>query len=65
MWRRGGAARLWHGRNEHVGALLKAALKEAERAGPPVLELNMLAMVALANRLLARLGPVDLRKCVG
>jgi hypothetical protein len=61
MLRRGGAARLWHGRNEHVGALLK----EAVRAGPPVLELNMLAMVALADRLLARLGPVDLRKCVG
>ena len=49
MWRRGGAARLWPGRNEHVGALLQAALKEAERAGPPVLELNVLAMVTLAE----------------
>jgi hypothetical protein len=63
MWRRGGAARLGHGRNEHVGAP-QAALKEAERAGPPVLGLNVLAMVALAGRL-ARLGPVDLRKYVG
>jgi LuxR family maltose regulon positive regulatory protein len=44
----------WHGRNEGVGALLRAALKEAGRSGPPVLELNVLAMIALVDSLVSR-----------
>jgi LuxR family maltose regulon positive regulatory protein len=48
------STRFWHGRNEDVGALLQAALKEAERDGPPVLELNVLAMIALVDSLLSR-----------
>src|SRR6266699_2137697 len=44
----------WHGRNEDVGTLLQAALKEAECEGPPVLELNVLAMIALVDSLLPR-----------
>jgi LuxR family maltose regulon positive regulatory protein len=44
----------WHGRNQEVGALLQAALKEAECAGPPVLELDVLAMIALVDSLLSR-----------
>ena len=44
----------WHGKNADVGALLQAALKEAERDGPPVLELNVLAMIALVDSLLSR-----------
>jgi LuxR family maltose regulon positive regulatory protein len=48
------STQFWHGRNEHVGALLRVALKEAERDGPPVLELNVLAMIALIDSLLSR-----------
>jgi LuxR family transcriptional regulator, maltose regulon positive regulatory protein len=48
------ATRFWHGRIEDAGALLRAALKEAERDGPPVLELNVLAMIALTDSLLSR-----------
>jgi LuxR family maltose regulon positive regulatory protein len=48
------ATQFWHGRNEDVGALLQAALREAERDGPPVLELNVLAMIALTDSLLSR-----------
>jgi LuxR family maltose regulon positive regulatory protein len=44
----------WQGRVEDVGALLQAALKVAEREGPPVLELNVLAMIALVDSLLSR-----------
>src|SRR5437764_9441310 len=47
-------AQFWHGKNEDVGALLQAALREAERDGPPVLELNVLAMIALVDSLLSR-----------
>jgi LuxR family maltose regulon positive regulatory protein len=48
------ATQFWHGRNEGVGALLQAALKEAECDGPLVLELNVLAMIALTDSLLSR-----------
>jgi LuxR family maltose regulon positive regulatory protein len=48
------STQLWHGRTEDVGALLQAALKEAEYGGPPVLELNVLAMIALVDSLLSR-----------
>jgi len=44
----------WHGKNADIGALLQEALKEAERDGPPVLELNVLAMIALVDSLLSR-----------
>ncbi len=44
----------WHGRNEDVRPLLQAALKEAERDGPPVLVLKVLAMIALVDSLLSR-----------
>ena len=42
------------GRNEDVGALLQTALKEAEADGPPVIKLNVLAMIALVDSLLSR-----------
>jgi LuxR family transcriptional regulator, maltose regulon positive regulatory protein len=48
------SARFWQGRSDDVGALLQAALKEAECDGPPVLELNVLAMIALTDSLLSR-----------
>jgi len=48
------SARFWQGRNDDVGALLQTALREAERDGPPVLELNVLAMIALTDSLLSR-----------
>ena len=48
------STRFWHGRNEEVGALLETALKEAERDGPPAVELNVLAMIALVDSLLSR-----------
>jgi LuxR family transcriptional regulator, maltose regulon positive regulatory protein len=49
-----GSIHFWQGRVEDVGALLQAALKVAEREGPPVLELNVLAMIALVESLLSR-----------
>jgi LuxR family transcriptional regulator, maltose regulon positive regulatory protein len=48
------STQFWQGRNEDVGALLQTALKEAEAGGPPVLELNVLAMIALVDSLLSR-----------
>jgi LuxR family maltose regulon positive regulatory protein len=48
------SAQFWHGKTEDVVALLQAALQEARRAGPPVLELNVLAMIALVDSLLSR-----------
>lgn len=48
------STQFWHGRNADVGPLLLAALREAERDGPAVLELNVLAMIALVDSLLSR-----------
>jgi LuxR family transcriptional regulator, maltose regulon positive regulatory protein len=40
------SSHLWHGRHGDVGALLRKALAQAEREGPPGLELEVLAMIA-------------------
>lgn len=40
------SSHLWHGRHGDVGALLRQALAQAEREGPPGLELEVLAMIA-------------------
>jgi LuxR family transcriptional regulator, maltose regulon positive regulatory protein len=40
------SSHLWHGRHGDVGALLREALAQAEREGPPGLELEVLAMIA-------------------
>ncbi|HEX6525813.1 MAG TPA: LuxR C-terminal-related transcriptional regulator [Streptosporangiaceae bacterium] len=48
------SAKFWRGSTEDVGALLQAALNEAERDRLPVLELNVLAMIALVESLLSR-----------
>ncbi len=51
--------RFWHGRIEDAGALLQAALTEAERDGPPVLRLHVLAMIELIDSLLSRPHDAD------
>ena len=43
---------LWHGRHEDVGSLLDEALAEAEREGPPGIELEVLGMMAFVEQLL-------------
>jgi LuxR family maltose regulon positive regulatory protein len=48
------STQFWQGSTEDVGVLLQAALNEAERDGLPVLELNVLAMIALVESLLSR-----------
>ena len=48
------STQFWQGRNEDVGTLLQTALKAAEADGPPVLELTVLAMIALVDSLLSR-----------
>jgi LuxR family transcriptional regulator, maltose regulon positive regulatory protein len=44
----------WHGRYDEADVLLKAALAEAERMGPPVVRLEVLATSALVDSLRAR-----------
>lgn len=48
------SSHFWHGKNEDVDALLRTALTEAERTGPAVVELDVLAMTALVDSLLSR-----------
>ncbi len=40
---------LWHGRHEDIGALLDDALAQAEREGPPGIELEVLGMMAFVD----------------
>jgi LuxR family transcriptional regulator, maltose regulon positive regulatory protein len=44
----------WHGRGNDADVLLKAALTEAERIGPPVTQLEVLATSALVDSLRSR-----------
>jgi LuxR family transcriptional regulator, maltose regulon positive regulatory protein len=44
----------WHGRTADADALLSAALAEAERSGPPVVTLRVLAMIALVDSFRSR-----------
>jgi LuxR family maltose regulon positive regulatory protein len=46
--------RFWHGQAKQASALLHEALAEAERTGPPVIELDVLAMITLVARFQAR-----------
>jgi LuxR family maltose regulon positive regulatory protein len=48
------SALFWHGRTEDADALLATALAEAERSGPPVLTLEVLAMTAFVDSLRSR-----------
>lgn len=48
------SSQFWHGRNDDADALLHAALAEAERTGPPVIELEVLAATALVDSLRSR-----------
>jgi len=43
------SALFWHGRTDDADALLAAALAEAERSGPPVVTLEVLAMTAFVD----------------
>jgi LuxR family transcriptional regulator, maltose regulon positive regulatory protein len=54
------SAHVWHGRYDDVGALLDVALAGARREGLPSLELEVLAMMALANSLWSRMGRAEL-----
>jgi LuxR family maltose regulon positive regulatory protein len=54
------SAHIWHGRYDDVGALLDIALAGARRDGLPSLELEVLAMMALANSLWSRMGRAEL-----
>jgi LuxR family transcriptional regulator, maltose regulon positive regulatory protein len=47
-------SKFWHGRNDDADTLLHAALAEAERTGPPVIELEVLAATALVGSLRSR-----------
>jgi LuxR family maltose regulon positive regulatory protein len=53
------SAHLWHGTHEDVGALLDAALAEARRAGQDDLELEALAVTALADAFWSRTNRAD------
>jgi LuxR family transcriptional regulator, maltose regulon positive regulatory protein len=44
----------WHGRNNDADVLLRTALTEAERIGPPVTQLEVLATSALVDSLRSR-----------
>jgi LuxR family transcriptional regulator, maltose regulon positive regulatory protein len=48
------STRFWRGRTDQADALLSAALAEAERSGPPVVTLEVLAMTALVDSLRSR-----------
>jgi LuxR family transcriptional regulator, maltose regulon positive regulatory protein len=48
------SSRFWRGRTDDSDALLSAALAEAERSGPPVVTLEVLAMTALVDSLRSR-----------
>jgi LuxR family maltose regulon positive regulatory protein len=48
------SALFWHGRTDATDALLAAALAEAERSGPPVVTLEVLAMTALVDSMRSR-----------
>jgi LuxR family maltose regulon positive regulatory protein len=52
-------AHMWHGRHDDVGALLDEALAGAQRAGLASLELEVLAMMALADSLRSRIGRAE------
>jgi LuxR family maltose regulon positive regulatory protein len=51
---------IWHGRHDDAGALLDTALAGARRDGLSSLELEVLAMMALANSLWSRMGRAEL-----
>jgi LuxR family transcriptional regulator, maltose regulon positive regulatory protein len=48
------SAQFWRGHSDDADALLHAALAEAERSGPPVIELEVLAVTALVDGLRSR-----------
>ncbi|HUN30509.1 MAG TPA: LuxR C-terminal-related transcriptional regulator [Trebonia sp.] len=53
------SAHLWHGTHEDVEALLASALAEAQRAGHELLELEALALMAVADTFWARINRAD------
>jgi LuxR family transcriptional regulator, maltose regulon positive regulatory protein len=50
---------LWHGRHEDVGSLLDQALTDAERDGPPGIELEVLGVMAFVDSYWSRMNHAE------